>query len=125
MAGRGGWIQAKVYIKPKEEMSFQKLGWMKNQDMVAFVAELEKEYNLAKVAGCIYSDKMLALYLLEVENLSEIKEKLVHTAVDFKRGDLTEQVKVSLKRFHDRVVMLVNKKRIKKGFMAVSKMEDF
>ena len=43
--------------------------------------------------------------------LSEDEENLVLAAVDFKELDLTDQMKVSLNKLHDRVVMLVNKER--------------
>ena len=73
--------------------SFQRIGRARNKDEVVFIAKFEKEYNLAKASGCVYSDKILTLRLLELANWSEDKEKLFLTGVDFERGDSTEQMK--------------------------------
>ena len=48
-----------------------------------FIAEFEKEYLLAKSAGCEYSDIILAFRLLEGSRLSETDEKFVLTGVDY------------------------------------------
>ena len=34
--------------------SFKKMGTTRNQNLVAFIAEFDKEHNLAKAAGCVY-----------------------------------------------------------------------
>ena len=48
-------------------------------------AGFEKEYLLAKTAGCEFSDTLLALAfrLLEATNLSEMDEKFVLTGIDY------------------------------------------
>jgi hypothetical protein len=68
-----------------------------------YIAEYEKEYLLAKSAGCVYSDIILAFRLLESSRLSEVDEKFVLTGVNYaeakSKENLFEQVKGSLKKF--------------------------
>ena len=68
-----------------------------------FIADFEKEYVLAKTAGCEYSDTLLAFRLLEATKLNEMDEKFVLTGVDFTsaktKKDLFAQMKASLKKF--------------------------
>ena len=71
-----------------------------------FIAEFDKEYILAKNAGCVYSDIILAFRLLEASNMSEVDEKFVLTGVDYQEAktkkNLFDQVKLSLKKFQGR-----------------------
>ena len=57
---------------------------------MAFISDFDGEYNLAKTAGCIYLDTILAFCLLEAANLAKNDEKFVLTAVDFDKGNLTD-----------------------------------
>ena len=86
--------------------SFQKVSRRKNQDILNFISDFDREYNLAKTAGCVYSDTILSFRLLEAANLSENDEKFVLTAIDFEQGkknkDLEVQMKASLKKFQGR-----------------------
>ena len=97
---------SEAWIKYK---SFQRLSRKFNQDILSFISDFEKEYNLAKSAGCEYSDTILAFRLLEASNLSENDEKFILTAVDFEEGkknkDLEKQMKSSLKKFQGRSVL--------------------
>ena len=109
-------------IYEKDEMSdawhkyktFQKVSRKNGQEVMAFIAEFEKEYTLAKAAGCSYSDTILAFRLLEATGLTENDEKFVLTAIDFKegksKGNLLEQIKSSLKKFQGRTVVTESKK---------------
>ena len=71
-----------------------------------FIAEFEKEYLLAKSAGCEYSDIILAFRLLEGSRLSETDEKFVLTGVDYPEAktkkNFFDQLKLSLKKFQGR-----------------------
>ena len=71
-----------------------------------FITDFEKEYVLAKSAGCVYSDVLLAFRLLEATKINEMDEKFVLTGIDFpvakERSNLYEQMKYSLKKFHGR-----------------------
>ena len=86
--------------------SFQKVSRRKNQDILNFISDFDREYNLAKTAGCVYSDTILSFRLLEAANLSENDKKFVLTAIDFEQGkknkDLEVQMKASLKKFQGR-----------------------
>ena len=97
---------SEAWIKYK---TFQRLSRKSNQDILSFISDFEKEYNLAKSAGCEYSDTILAFRLLEASNLSENDEKFILTAVDFEEGkknkDLEKQMKSSLKKFQGRSVL--------------------
>ena len=76
------------------------------------IAEFEKEYLLAKSAGCVYSDVILAFRLLESSRLSEVDEKFVLTGVDYAdaktKNNLFDQVKLSLKKFQGRKMVSSN-----------------
>ena len=78
----------------------------KEQPVSEFIAEFEQEYSKAKACGCEFSDTVLAFSLLEACKLSEIDEKFILTAVDFKTGkekkDLLAQIKLSLRKFQSR-----------------------
>ena len=71
-----------------------------------YIADFEKEYLLAKSAGCVYSDIILAFRLLESSRLTEVDEKFVLTGVDYadakSKQNLFDQVKSSLKKFQGR-----------------------
>jgi hypothetical protein len=71
-----------------------------------YIADFEKEYLLAKSAGCVYSDIILAFRLLESSRLTEVDEKFVLTGVDYAdaktKQNLFNQVKASLKKFQGR-----------------------
>ena len=83
--------------------NFQKV--VRSEDTLVnhFIAEFEKEYMLAKTAGCEYSDTLLGFRLLEATKLTEMDEKFVLTGIDFSsaktKQDLFEQMKASLKKF--------------------------
>ena len=76
------------------------------------------------MAGCIYSDTLLAFCFLEAVNLSENDEKFVLTAVDLEKGYLTDQIKASLKKFQERAFLLTDKEDMKFELAMVIKMED-
>ena len=61
---------------------------------------------LAKAAGCVYSDTLIAFRLLEATVLGDMDEKFVLTGVDYKEAvkekNLYEQIKTSLKKFQGR-----------------------
>ena len=94
---------SKAWLKYK---SFQKVSRRKNQDILNFISDFDREYNLAKTAGCVYLGTILSFRLLEAANLSENDEKFVLTAIDFEQGkknkDLEMQMKASLKKFQGR-----------------------
>ena len=46
----------------------------------------EKEYILAKTAGCEYSDTLLAFRLLEATNLSELDKKFVLSGINYEEA---------------------------------------
>ena len=108
--------------------SFQKVERGKNQEVLAFISDFDREYNLAKAAGCVYSDTILAFRLLEAAKLSENDEKFILTAVDFeegKKGNLTDQMKASLKKFQGRALVSSDiKNEIKFDSALVNKMKD-
>ena len=85
---------------------FQKVARKENVSINDFIADFEKEYVLAKSAGCVYSDVLLAFRLLEATKINEMDEKFVLTGIDFpvakERSNLYEQMKCSLKKFHGR-----------------------
>ena len=74
-----------------------------------FIAEFEKEYILAKTAGCEYNDIILGFRLLEATRLTDMDEKFVLTGVDYDKAktdkNLFEQIKSSLKKFQGRTVI--------------------
>ena len=94
---------AEAWFKYK---SFQKVVRAENVVVNQFIAEFEKQYLLAKTAGCDYSDTLLAFRLLEATRLGEMDEKFVLTGVDFSSAktnkDLFKQMKSSLKKFQGR-----------------------
>ena len=85
---------------------FVRLVKTEEQQVTEFIAEFEKEYKKAKECGCVFSDTVLAFSLLEACKLSDVDEKFVLTAIDFKVGkekkDLLDQVKTSLRKFQSR-----------------------
>ena len=89
--------------------NFQKV--VRSEDTLVnhFIAEFEKEYMLAKTAGCEYSDTLLGFRLLEATKLTEMDEKFVLTVIDFSsaktKQDLFEQMKASLKKFQGRTLV--------------------
>ena len=91
---------------------------------MAFIADFDWEYNLAKAAGCVYSDTILAFWLLEVVNLSDNDEKKILTAIDFEKGNLEGQMKASLQKFQVRALVLSDKEEIKFDLALVTKIKD-
>ena len=101
-------------IYKKDEMAnawdkyknFQKISRTDDIPINDFIAEFEKEYILAKSAGCVYSDTLIAFRLLEATVLNDMDEKFVLTGVDYKivkeQHNLYDQVKWSLKKFQGR-----------------------
>ena len=89
--------------------SFQKVSRIESVSINNFIADFEKEYLLAKSAGCVYSDTLLAFRLLEATNITETDEKFVLCGIDFPKAkvqsNLFDQMKTSLKKFHGRVVV--------------------
>lgn len=89
--------------------NFQKIRRVDNAPINNFIAEFEKEYILAKTAGCVYSDTLIAFRLLEATVLNETDEKFVLTGVDYEEAkqqkNLYDQVKASLKKFQGRNVV--------------------
>ena len=89
--------------------NFQNVSRTTNTAINDFIAEFEKEYLLAKSAGCDYSDTLLAFRLLEATNLSETDEKFVLTGVNYAEAkdakNLVEQFKRSLKKFQGQTVV--------------------
>ena len=85
-----------------------------------YIAEFEKEYLLAKSAGCVYSDIILAFRLIESSNLTEVDEKFVLAGVDYAdakaKENLFEQVKSSLKKFQGRQMVSSMKEESKIKF---------
>ena len=51
-----------IYLKDEmsevliKSMSFQKVQRGKNQEVLEFISDFDREYNLAKAAGCVYLD---------------------------------------------------------------------
>ena len=86
--------------------NFNKITRAEGVTVSNYIAEFEKEYLLAKSAGCVYSDIILAFRLLESCSLSEVDEKFVLTGVDYAdaktKQNLFQQVKLSLKKFQGR-----------------------
>ena len=101
-------------IYKKDEMAdawtkyknFQKIKRIGNSTINDFISEFEKEYILAKSAGCEYSDTLIAFRLLEATVLSDMDEKFVLTGVNYDEAksqkNLYEQIKASLKKFQGR-----------------------
>ena len=89
--------------------NFQKVVRTGDIQVNYFIADFEKEYMLAKTAGCDYSDTLLAFRLLEATKLNEMDEKFVLTGVDFSaaktKKDLFAQMKASLKKFQGRTIV--------------------
>ena len=83
--------------------NFNKITRAEGVTVSNYIAEFEKEYLLAKSAGCVYSDIILAFRLLESCSLTEVDEKFLLTGVDYAdaktKQNLFEQVKMSLKKF--------------------------
>ena len=108
--------------------SFQKVERGKNQEVLAFISDFDREYSLAKAAGCVYSDTILAFRLLEAAKLPENDEKFILTAIDFekgKKGNLTDQMKASLKKFQGRaLVSSDSRNEIKFDSALVNKMKE-
>jgi hypothetical protein len=86
--------------------NFQKITRTDNAPINNFIAEFEKEYILAKTAGCVCSDTLIAFRLLEATVLTEMDEKFVLTGVNYEEAkqqkNLYDQVKASLKKFQGR-----------------------
>ena len=74
--------------------SFQRVERGKSGEVLEFISKFDREYSLAKVARCVYSDMILAFLLLEAAKLSENHDKFILTDVDFETENLTEQMKV-------------------------------
>ena len=95
--------------------NFQKVVRSDNMLVNHFIAEFEKEYLLAKTAGCEYSDTLLGFRLLEATKLTEMDEKFVLTGVDFSsaktKKDLFTQIKLSLKKFQGRSLVSTGEER--------------
>ena len=93
---------------------FQKVSRNNNTSVNDFMAEFDKEYLLAKSAGCVYSDTILGFRLLECTNVNEIDEKFVLTGIDFaaakEKSDLYDQMKKSLKKFQGREIVSTHEK---------------
>lgn len=89
--------------------AFQKVSRKDNTNINDFIADFDKEYILAKSAGCEYSDTLLAFRLLEATRVNEMDEKFVLTGIDFPSAktekNLYTQMKTSLKKFHGRKVV--------------------
>ena len=66
--------------------SFQKVSRIESVSINNFIADFEKEYLLAKSAGCVYSDTLLAFRLLEATNITETDEKFVLCGIDFPKA---------------------------------------
>lgn len=71
----------------------------KNQEILEFISDFDQVYNQPKAAGSTYLNTILAFLLLEAANLAENNEKFVLRSLDFERGNLTDQMKASLKKF--------------------------
>ena len=97
---------ADAWLKYK---NFQKLTRTEISTINDFIAEFEKEYILAKSAGCEYNDIILGFRLLEATRLTDMDEKFVLTGVDYAQAktqkNLFDQVKASLKKFQGRKVI--------------------
>ena len=95
--------------------AFNSLTKKPDQDMDIFIAEWENSYHKAKKVGCEYSDMIQAFKLLKDARLNEIETKLVLTGVNYVEGkankDLCDQIKVSLKKFKGRSVILEENSR--------------
>ena len=95
--------------------TFQKVVRSDNMLVNHFIAEFEKEYLLAKTAGCEYSDTLLGFRLLEATKLTEMDEKFVLTGVDFSsaktKKDLFTQIKLSLEKFQGRSLVSTGEER--------------
>ena len=79
---------------------------------------------MAKAAGCTNSDTSIAFCLLEVASLSENYEKFVLTVVYLEKGNVMDQIKVSLKKFQGRALVSSDKEEIKLDGAHMSKIKD-
>jgi hypothetical protein len=93
------WTKYKQFIRLKKDHG-------QPQPVTEFIAEFDKAHTKAKESGCEFSDIVLGFNLLESCQLSEMDEKFILTAVDFKVGkqnkNLLDQVKNSLRKFQSR-----------------------
>ena len=103
-------------IYKKDEMAdawtkyknFQKVSRADNININDFIAEFEKEYLLAKTAGCEFSDTLWAFRLLEATNLivrwtkNFFKLESIHYEDAKDKKNLVDQFKTSLKKFQGR-----------------------
>ena len=97
----------------------------KESGSVSFYIRFERENSLAKSAGCVYSDTILAFCLLEAAKCSENDDKFILMGVYFKKGNKTDQMKASLKKFQvQAIVSPDNKEDIKFDSALESKMND-
>ena len=103
--------------------SFQNIQRGKNQEMMAFKSDFDQEHSLAQAVGCGYSDKILAFQLLEAANLSSNDEKFVFMAIYFNKGNLTDQMEVSVKKFQGRALVSEEKEGIKFDAALVAKIK--
>ena len=91
------WLNYKKIIRLKKTT---------DQPITEFIADFERIYKKAKDSGSDFSDLVLAFNLLEACVLSEIDEKFVISAIDYKTGkekkSLFEQTKNSLRKFKSR-----------------------
>ena len=91
------WIKYKKFVRLKKS---------EDQPITEFIAEFERTYMKAKESGSDFSDLVLAFNLLEACSLTEIDEKFVISAIDYKNGktnkDLFDQTKNSLRKFQSR-----------------------
>ena len=96
--------------------NFQKISRAGNVLINDFIAEFEKEYLLAKAAGCEYSDTLLAFRLLEATNLTDMDQKFVLTGIDYSEAktkiNLFDQVKSSVKKFQGRKIVSGEQQKI-------------
>ena len=88
-----------------------------NEGMINdFISEFEKEYILAKKAGCEYNDIILGFRLLEATVLNDTDEIFVLTGVDYPEAklkkNLYDQMKASLKKFHGRKTIRAEDKMV-------------
>ena len=108
--------------------NFQKIARGPKQDISDFILDFDKEYMLAKTAGCVYSDLILAFRLLEASNLSESDEKFVLTGIDIATGkkqeNLEAQMKASLKKFQGRSIVTNSSDGIKVDAALVAKVQE-
>ena len=109
------WIKYKLFQRVKKGNI---------QEVFSFVADFDWEYNLAKTAGSVYLDTILAFCLIEVANLFENDDKFVFAAVDLEKENLTDQMRASLKKFQGRALVSSDKEEIKFDSALVIKIKD-